>query len=258
MIIDGFTYFCEEELLKIRLNYLNPIIDRFIIVEANKTHSGLDKPLYYNENKDKFKEFHSKIVHVIVNNMPPVVNDNRWALENFQRNAIQLGLDSIALEPDDYLLISDVDEIPNRDLLHLQQFGTYDQKCFMYYLNVQSEDHWNGTIGMKYKLFKSRFGNPQAVRDQRNHLEPIRNGGWHFGWCGGYYKVLQKIKAFAHTEIDRPEYMNPLRETIRNIKPIWCPNGSPMRIVKIDDTFPDYINENIEELTEKGLICLTS
>jgi len=249
-IIDCFTFFNELELLDIRLNYLDPIVDVFLCCEATVTHSGQPKPLFYDENKHLFKEFKSKIVHVIVNNMPEVINNDRWKLENFQRNAILAGLETLELEKDDYLLIGDVDEIPNLDLIHLKQFGVYDQKCYMYYLNVKSDEHWNGTIGLEYGRLKNHFGSPQKVRDQRNHLEPIRNGGWHFGWFGNYDKIMAKIKAFAHTEIDVQQYTDPLRETIKNIKPLWCPDGGPMEVVKIEDIPIDYIIDNQEKFKE--------
>lgn len=250
MLIDCFTFMNEMELLTLRLNYLNPIIDRFVLVEATTTHSGNPKPLFYHDMKHQFKEFQSKIVHVIVNDMPQVINGDRWKLENYQRNAILNGL--IGMEDDDYILIGDVDEIPHIDQVAKKPFGVYDQKTFMYYFNVQSEEHWNGTVGMNYNVFRDRFKSPQQVRNNRNGLEPIRNGGWHFGWLGDYDRIMYKIKSFAHTEIDVPEYIDPLRETIQDIKPLWCPNGGPMKVCTIDDTFPSYLKDN-QELFE-GLI----
>ena len=46
-IVDVFPFFNELDLLDIRLNVLDPYVDCFIISEATKTFSGLDKPLYY-------------------------------------------------------------------------------------------------------------------------------------------------------------------------------------------------------------------
>ena len=43
MIIDAFSYFNEEELLELRLNYLGDLVDKFLIVEANITHQGKKK-----------------------------------------------------------------------------------------------------------------------------------------------------------------------------------------------------------------------
>ena len=49
---DTFIFFNELELLEIRLNILNDFVDYFILVESTKTFTGLDKPLYYLENKN--------------------------------------------------------------------------------------------------------------------------------------------------------------------------------------------------------------
>ena len=55
-IIDCFTFYNELQMLEYRLSLLYPIIDYFILVEANKTQVGNDKRLYYNENKHLFLE----------------------------------------------------------------------------------------------------------------------------------------------------------------------------------------------------------
>src|SRR5579863_8430750 len=108
MIYDCFTFFNELELLELRLNELAGVVDRFVIVEATKTHSGKPKPLHYRDNQARISRFHSQIIHVIVDDMP--VSDDAWTLENFQRNCIVRGL--TGCRPDDFILISDLDELP--------------------------------------------------------------------------------------------------------------------------------------------------
>lgn len=46
MVYDCFIFFNEFEQLNIRLHELNPIVDRFVLVESNQTFSGNMKPLY--------------------------------------------------------------------------------------------------------------------------------------------------------------------------------------------------------------------
>ena len=43
MLIDAFTYFNEKELVELRLKYLDPIVDYFIIIESNITFTGKKK-----------------------------------------------------------------------------------------------------------------------------------------------------------------------------------------------------------------------
>lgn len=40
-VIDCFPYFHEKELLELRINLLNYHVDKFIITDANCTHSGI-------------------------------------------------------------------------------------------------------------------------------------------------------------------------------------------------------------------------
>ena len=34
----------------------------------------------------------------------------------------------------------------------------------------------------------------------------IKNGGWHLTFMGGVDKVIEKVKAFAHQEFNKPEF----------------------------------------------------
>ena len=54
MIYDTFMFFNELELLELRLNELNGVVDKFVLVEATRTFTNKPKPLYYAENKQRF------------------------------------------------------------------------------------------------------------------------------------------------------------------------------------------------------------
>jgi hypothetical protein len=56
--------------LDIRLNTLYPYVDYFVIVESDLTHSGENKPFYYEDNKERFNEFHDKIIHYKIYDTP--------------------------------------------------------------------------------------------------------------------------------------------------------------------------------------------
>jgi hypothetical protein len=89
-------------------------VDYFIIVEATYTQTGMPKPL--NFDRAKFNAFESKIIYVVAENPPGGVVDP-WRNENAQRDAISRGLESAG--DDDWLIVSDVDEIPNPSCLKL-------------------------------------------------------------------------------------------------------------------------------------------
>lgn len=114
-IYDCFTFFNEFDVLDIRFNELASVVDYFVLVEATKTFRGDQKPLYFAENKDRYAAFSDRIIHIIVNDMPVPVKDNRWPLEKYQRQAIAKGLTKCALN--DVILISDADEIPSAEVV---------------------------------------------------------------------------------------------------------------------------------------------
>jgi len=58
-LYDCFMYNSEDQLLEVRLNTLNKIVDKFIIVESLYDHQGRKKKISFKINK--FKEFKKKI-----------------------------------------------------------------------------------------------------------------------------------------------------------------------------------------------------
>jgi beta-1,4-mannosyl-glycoprotein beta-1,4-N-acetylglucosaminyltransferase len=201
MIYDCFVFFNELELLEIRLAELPGVVDRFVLVESTRTFSDRSKPLFFLENRAKFAEFADRIIHVIVDDMPG--GPDPWARERHQRNCIMRGLQGCADE--DYILISDVDEIPRaaavpgrRELLGFVQRMNY------YYLNFARPERWLGTRSLQYGLLK-QLPSVQLVRDTNTQLtEP--NGGWHFSYLGGARKIREKLDAFSHQELNKPEF----------------------------------------------------
>lgn len=123
-IYDCFTFFNEIELLELRLNLLNEIVDYFVIVEADKTYKNEEKPFNFERNSSFFKKFLNKIIYVKMYDLPDIdcsVSREVWDLEFFQRNGIMRGLDGCNRE--DIVIISDVDEIPNPKILQKIIYG---------------------------------------------------------------------------------------------------------------------------------------
>ena len=112
MIIDCFTFWKELDILEIRLNELYDTVDKFVLVEASRTQSMLPKPYYFEENKSRFEKFLDKIIHVKVDDELDV-SKNPWVFDIHQRTCIKRGLSTIEnLSDEDFILVSDVDEIP--------------------------------------------------------------------------------------------------------------------------------------------------
>jgi len=278
MIFDCFIFFNEFELLEIRLNELNDVVDKFVLVEATKTHQGKDKPLYFEENKKQFSDFLNKMIHIAVSDYPKRANPLQ--LEYHQRNKISEGLN--ACLPEDQIIISDIDEIPRPEKIieakELKGIKIFEQQMFYYFMNCLNVSNiggnktfkWYGPIMADFKYLKT----PQKWRDicvnlmgvyhpnplyqiygflyynllkvfNRNPIHVIKDGGWHFSYLGGIEKIIEKIESFHHTEFNAEEYKNPdkIEKAINEGKDIFGRNLQ-YQFVKLDSTFPEYILNN--------------
>ena len=69
-VYDCFTFFNELDLLEVRLNELDGVVDRFVLCESPYTFRGQPKPLVFQENRARFARFLPKIEHVVVDDLP--------------------------------------------------------------------------------------------------------------------------------------------------------------------------------------------
>ena len=163
-IIDCFTFYNELELLEYRLEILSPTVDYFILVEATRTHAGNQKELFFQRNSTKFNKFSDKIIHIIVDDFPYAFNpspEEVWKNEIFQRNCIQRGIDLLkeVLLPDDYIIVSDVDEIPDPNTINnlknnsIEDIAKLEQDLYYYNLCSKLVDKWYASKIFKYSLF---------------------------------------------------------------------------------------------------------
>lgn len=208
MIIDTFLFFNEIDLLEIRLNSLAPHVDRFVLVEAPFTHSGKPKSLYFQENKDYFKDFN--ITHLI---MEDGLDDDPYETEKNQREYLMKGIKDA--DPQDIILLSDVDEIPDLHYYHEGMEGVFRQKLYYYALNVYTgKSNWHGTIAVKRENVESL----RDLRDRRNRINVAKkNGGWHFSTLGTPEQIIEKIESFHHQEFNLPFYKNGIARNRANL-----------------------------------------
>ena len=113
--IDCCMYFDENLILDLRLNILNNYVNKFVIAEATKDHTGKNKKLNFDiKNFSKFKD---KINYIIVNDLPMNLKTfkKNWPVhhlrDQYQRNALSRGYRDC--NDEDLIMISDIDEIPD-------------------------------------------------------------------------------------------------------------------------------------------------
>ena len=232
-IIDSFTFFNEYDLLKFRLNYLNDVVDYFIICESNYTFSGKSKPYYLDDIIDDIPEnILKKIIRIKYEpniesiKLPDYSRENNhendyWIIEKEQRNYISKSLSLFS--PHDFIMLSDVDEIPNKQSIknifeHFIQDNIYVSKCDFFYYNFNTLVHnnWLGTIFSSVKVFSER--GIENLRQNRHLFSTIDNGGWHFSYFSDIDQIKYKIDSFSHQEYNNQKYKNNLniKDSIKN------------------------------------------
>lgn len=63
VVFDAMLMSNEVDLLEIRLNELDPVVDYFVILESNATFTGLPKNTYFSDNRERFSKFEKKILY---------------------------------------------------------------------------------------------------------------------------------------------------------------------------------------------------
>ncbi len=279
-IYDCFCFFNELDLLELRLNILSPYVDYFVISEASVTHTGVPKPYYFEENKQRYSKFLHKIIHLKIEDTPndfvnlPVIPDednfdnncrrdiNRFIEQQtnrfnrrteihygrdfYQKECIRRGLKDCT--PNDLIISSDCDEIPNpyvlmdiKDLLTVEQLCTFNQTTYYYYLNLFKEANWGGSrMGLYGKLKDYSYN---ELRAQSNI--PLDNGGWHFSFMGGPEKVKTKIQSYSAQEMNNSHVIASVENNIaQGIDPFFRGRLVP---VEIDGSYPTYLIQNLNQ-----------
>lgn len=62
-VLDAVLMSSELDLLEIRMNELDAVVDNFLIVESNATFTGLPKETHFSQNRARFAKFDHKIVY---------------------------------------------------------------------------------------------------------------------------------------------------------------------------------------------------
>lgn len=250
-VFDCFIFNHELELLEIRLNILDDYVDKFIITEGDKTFSGKDKESVYLKNKEKFSKWNHKIIHNQIT-IPDV--ESPWDREIYSRNSV---MNLNIFEDEDLILTSDIDEIPSPNVLEYKEewvnddnFFTFQQNCYVYYINNFYSSNWFGTRAATYKYLKNTtIDNIREATEDESKITSciITNGGWHFTYCGGEELIRQKIDSFCDMQYNVPEVVDNVSKNLKNNNDIFFRHWMKYSKVELDDTFPQYLLNNKEK-----------
>lgn len=196
MIIDAFMWSYEEEAVRIRLDVLKDVVDYHVAVQATNTFRGEERPLM------AFK--HDKLINVTVT-IPDGLNP--WQSEEWLRN--QVLIEAQKRFPGATYIISDGDEIPHPKAIKESRLPSKLMTDYRnFYADWRAVEHvleHQPTIGttVQYKL----AGGANEARWHGNWRKSNK-WGWHLSSLGDTSEL--KLKTFAHSEYDTPEYIENL------------------------------------------------
>lgn len=282
-VFDCFAFFNELDVLEIRLETLNPLVDYFVISESPINFNGNPKPLYYNENKERYKKFWPKIIHQVVEDYPTSIgilqNDlskdfayNRcvdmcnkadwfpkdyppyfrdtWSKEILFRAVLQHA------QSKNIIMLSDADEIPNPNTLKFilddfdkNQVYNLNQNWYHYYLNLRKKTDWVGNIILTFEKFM-QFGMCELKMKRRGLL--VSDGGWHFSYVGDFNKIMEKLDSGQEHTWDVKLFKDNLKQSIDNA--LTCGHDlhfwpSEFEVANIN-TMPQYVVDNQDKFKD--------
>jgi beta-1,4-mannosyl-glycoprotein beta-1,4-N-acetylglucosaminyltransferase len=231
---------------------LEDCVDKHVLVEARFTHQANIKPLYYEENKARFKKFEDKIIHLTIDKFPSAIKVGMPYLQ-FSRNIMAHWLNNRKTVGEDVILFGDIDEIPRGSVVSeyapkitdSDKFG-FKQTLYYYWTDAVVPIRWVGTAMITMNTLNNSFnGDFSSVRDNRRRVRgnpgTLNNGGWHFSYLGGVQAILDKIRSFSDVEWNTPEIANKINILSYLQKDMCHTTNKPLKLVTVDNTYPSYL-----------------
>lgn len=227
-MIDAFLYAGEIDLLELRVRTLERDVRYFVPTLCSLTHqSERSAHVRHVEEVEKLAArlgLADRIRPYVVAAHRLPVGERGGAgtryyqrIERAHRSGIRLAVDQIAgLAPDEIVLVSDVDEIPNPAYIGRDDLRTYFdagsrwlvllQRFHSTYLDwLHPAPWWQGTT-----ISLLRDLQPQAMRDARVEDGVLTRiggegdwAGWHLSWLGDDVERRRKLETFSHAELAR-------------------------------------------------------
>ena len=215
-IYDCFMFNDEREILELRLRYLEDFVDFFVIAESQMNFSGESKGIYSDAIFRKVGIEPERILRVDYIFSKEQLNAlsgqrGKYALERIARNSLLNIIET--LNDSDYVILSDVDEIPTKDQLKIALLDSKVTSLLtpLHYgkMNWLSPDgnEWNTIKVGPATYFKNQDLN--VFKYKRFQVIRFNPGGHYSDQFRSVDEVLAKAKNSSHSEFYKdPEFQN--------------------------------------------------
>jgi len=202
-LFDCFTY-DNEDLVYQRIAMLAPVVDCFYIVEGTHTFQGVEREVTFDLLRVP-EMFRHKIRHTVCDLSEAAASADTWKVENAQRNGL-MGVLDIAAE-DDFILLSDVDEIPFPSALaagNLSPARLSMLNCYFYADYIcETSPVWKRAVLFRKRQIAQYGLTFQNIRDGKmnNRIGILPDAGLHLSYLGGVDRIYEKLSKTAQTEL---------------------------------------------------------
>jgi len=204
VVMDAVLMSSELDLLEIRMNELDSVVDRFFIIESNATFTGLPKETYFASNSDRFAKFSHKIVYQFLPGYPLRPEEDAWDVERETRNAMTgLLRRHIAQYPPDVTVLvhmSDVDEIPSSHTLGLLSACNFGTAIHLQLRDYLYSFEWT-TGPLSWRSSVQLWSRDSFYRHSKYTDNVLADSGWHCSYCFRTIpEYVVKMRGFSHAD----------------------------------------------------------
>lgn len=257
MIIDTLLFNDEFDMLDIHLSITEKYVDKWIILEASRTFSGLSKPYNLTNNFKRYKKKYGDKIEVI--NLELTADQKNLVCETLMRRGFRDALSKYS--PEDIIIHGDLDEIINPekwgDIIALLEKEDKPVSCifemYLYRFDQKAGRNWKGSVVAKRRMFDTPHdlykGSMEiAKRKNRNHCISLPEFvGWHWTWMGNDELIKNKVVSCIESQHRNPdEVLNAFKkvDTVsainhkadsKIIDPIY-----PISVLEIIKQYPGY------------------
>lgn len=192
MIVTAQLFFNEVDLLRLNCLNLAGKVDAHVIVEARTTFTGLPKPLYFEENREKFTGLN--IIHEVIDLDPTA--ESPWHREGESHKKL---LEVVKKVNPEVVIWSDADELTDPACIDIfKEVGgecmTLEIDHLIYYFDRVRSDIKDKSGKIAYFL-KGRANQPWRGE---THWPIIYEAGWHMEYMGNRQHLADKLAATSH------------------------------------------------------------
>ena len=243
-IIDAVMFYNELDMIKLRFDILDPVVDVFIVLEAGETHSGNRKGKIFWDAlvRGEFDRWKHKIVHYYIDRLNRA---DSWARERFNRSLLHDPIRRCG-QNGDIVIVADCDEIPNpKALATLSNDAVYRLEMDFYYYDFNWRVREGWSIGAVPYI---KIGDPNDIRTLHGESDVITvdNAGWHLSYFLTPEGVIDKVDAFMHhadVAKDMPRDAAWIAERMKKGQDLFG-RTTQIEAVPIENTLPEFVLAN--------------